>query len=227
MPQPALALVRHGQSAWNLQNLFTGWQNPPLTEKGREEAKAAADSFIADGITFDVLYTSYLRRAIETLWIIQERMQLMWLPVATDWRLNERHYGDLQGKNKNDILSEYGEEQLHLWRRSYDTAPPSGNSADNPDHRYANISIPCGESLATTKIRVIKCYEQCILPQLQQQKRVLIVAHGNSLRALIMHIEQIPPANIMEKEIHTGGTIIYPCDNNGLPIPPHSEHQSS
>lgn len=214
-------LVRHGQSVWNRDDRFTGWQDPPLTAKGRAEANKTAQKLRAAKITFDCAFVSYLQRATETLWLIQKKMDLMWLPVASDWRLNERHYGALQGGNKTQAAMQHGEEQVRKWRRSFATRPPSGGALQISDHRYAGVKIPRGESLADTRARAVACYEERILPMLQDGRRILVVAHGNSLRALVMHLGDISPADIMQLEIPTGGATAYYADNKGAPTPPH------
>ena len=220
MPPPRLVLVRHGQSAWNRQNRFTGWEDPPLTPKGRKEAKETAEMMADASMTFDAAFTSYLRRAVETLWEIQRRMNLMWLPSATDWRLNERHYGALQGKNKEEIARQYGAEKIREWRRGFAARPPTGGGAHAPDHRYLTTQIPAGENLEETAARAAACYQERILPLLQQNKRILVVAHGNSLRALVMYLDNISPANIARLEIPTGGAVAYHTEK-GAPRPPH------
>lgn len=214
-------LVRHGQSTWNRDNRFTGWEDPPLTSRGRAEARTTARKLLAEKINFDAAFTSYLRRAVETLWIIQRRMNLMWLPSGADWRLNERHYGALQGENKAEMEKLQGAKRVREWRRSYETRPPQGGVLRVPDHRYDATEIPSGENLADTGARVLACYEERILPLLRAQKRVLVVAHGNSLRALIMRLSQIPTDEIMRLEIPTGGATAYSAGKDGLPRPPH------
>ena len=218
---PALVLARHGQSEWNRQNRFAGWEDPPLTDKGRDEARQTAARLAAAGAVFDAAHTSYLRRAIETLHLIQERMSLMWIPSATDWRLNERHYGGLQGENKSDMAKLHGEEKLRLWRRGCDIPPPPGGGAAAPDHRYDGVAIPNGESLTQTAARVWAYYEENILPQLRAKKRVLVVAHGNSLRGLIMRLENLSPPEVMALEIPTAAAAAYQADPQGRPLPPH------
>ena len=214
-------LVRHGQSAWNRDNRFTGWEDPPLTAQGRAEARAAAQRLRAAKITFDAAFVSYLRRAVETLWVIQRRTDLMWLPVATDWRLNERHYGALQGENKDEMTRLHGAEQVRAWRRDYETRPPTGVAPRAPDHRYAEAEVPRGENLADTRARAVACYEERILPLLRARRRVLAVAHGNSLRALMMHLSGVSPAEAPQLEIPTGGAAAYRTDEKGVPRPPH------
>lgn len=220
MPSAQLVLVRHGQSVWNRQNRFTGWQNPPLSSQGRAEARQTGKLLASRQITFDTAYTSYLQRAAETLWLIQKTMQLMWLPVTPDWRLNERHYGKLQGQNKTVAEQQHGAAQVHEWRRGYTQRPPAGESADAPDHRYYGVPTPHGESLADTQARVLSCYRERLLPLLQAQQRVLVVAHGNSLRALVMHLDNLADTAGMQLEIPTGAALVYDCADN-QPAPPH------
>ena len=214
--------MRHGQSTWNRAGRFTGWEDPPLTSRGRAEARTTARKLLAEKIQFDAVFSSYLRRAAETLWIIQQQMNLMWLPSHTDWRLNERHYGALQGEKKADMEKLHGAQQVHEWRRGYESRPPPGGKSRVPDHRYDETEIPSGENLADTAARVLECFEESVLPLLRAQKRVLIVAHGNSLRALIMHLSRISPDEIMHLEIPTGGATKYSCKKDGAPVPPHS-----
>ncbi len=214
-------LVRHGESEWNRENRFTGWEDPPLTSRGRDEARATAQTMRAAEITFDAAFVSYLRRAVETLWLIQQEMDLMWLPAATDCRLNERHYGALQGEDKTETTRRHGEKQVHLWRRGYEERPPPGGILRVADHRYAETEIPRGENLADTRARAAACYEERILPLLRARRRALVVAHGNSLRALMMHLGGIAPADAMRLEIPTGGAAAYRTDENGVPLPPH------
>jgi 2,3-bisphosphoglycerate-dependent phosphoglycerate mutase len=187
-----LLLVRHGQSIWNLENLFTGWTDVDLSAQGVSEAQRAGLEIARTGVLPDVVYTSVLKRAIRTEWLILEALDLLWVPVLRDWRLNERHYGALQGLNKAQTAAQYGAAQVKIWRRSYDTPPPP-LSADDPRHprhdpRYAQVDpseLPATESLKDTLARVLPCWEQCIAPQLRARRNVMIVAHGNSLRALV------------------------------------------
>lgn len=214
-----LVMVRHGQSEWNLQNLFTGWSDVDLTEQGVAEAREAAATLQAEGLDFDIAFTSVLVRAIRTLWLILDEMQLMWIPVVRDWRLNERHYGDLQGLNKAETTAKFGAEQVRIWRRSYDIPPPP-LTADDPRHprhdaRYRNIAanaLPATESLKTTLVRVHPCWEERIVPELEQGRNVLIAAHGNSLRALVKMLEGVSDADITEFNIPTGAPRIYEFD---------------
>jgi 2,3-bisphosphoglycerate-dependent phosphoglycerate mutase len=212
-----LVLCRHGQSDWNLKNLFTGWTDVDLTELGNREARDAGRLLNDLGYRFDIAYTSVLKRAIRTLWHIQDQMDLMWIPVIRDWRLNERHYGALQGLNKAETAAKYGDEQVHIWRRSYDIPPPPLDASDerHPAHdpRYAGISgLPATESLATTLDRVRPCWTEVIAPQLRNGKNVLIAAHGNSLRALVKMLDNISDAEITEFNIPTGIPIAYELD---------------
>ena len=212
-------MVRHGQSDWNFRNLFTGWTDVDLTEQGIAEAREAAATLRAEGLVFDVAFTSVLARAIRTLWLVLDEMELMWIPVVRDWRLNERHYGDLQGLNKAETTAKFGVEQVRIWRRSYDVPPPPV-AADDPRHprheaRYRDIAtsaLPATESLKTTLLRVRPCWEERIVPELEQGRNVLIAAHGNSLRALVKMLEDISDAEITEFNIPTGAPRIYEFD---------------
>lgn len=218
-----LVLCRHGQSDWNLKNLFTGWVDVDLTEKGNQEAIAAGRLLHELGYEFDIAYTSVLKRAIRTLWHIQDQMDLMWIPVVRDWRLNERHYGSLQGLNKGETAAKYGDEQVHIWRRSYDIPPPALDADDerHPAHdpRYAGIEgLPSTESLATTLDRVLPCWNDIIAPKLRAGKNVLIAAHGNSLRALVMMLDKISRDEITEFNIPTGVPLAYELDAELQPV---------
>lgn len=214
-----LVLVRHGQSTWNLENLFTGWTDVDLTDQGRKEAKEAGRLLQAEGFSFDSAYTSVLKRAIRTLWILLDEMDLMWLPVERDWRLNERHYGALQGLDKAQTVERHGAEQVKIWRRSYDIPPPP-LALDDPRHprfdpRYAGLNpaaLPATESLKDTLVRVVPYWEQRLAPQLQKGRNVLVVAHGNSLRALVKMLDGISDADITEFNIPTGVPIAYELD---------------
>ena len=210
---PTLVLLRHGQSQWNLENRFTGWWDVDLTERGVAEAKAAGELLVARGFDFDLCFTSLQSRAIRTLNLALETMGRLWLPVTKDWRLNERHYGGLTGLNKAETIARVGEEQVKIWRRSFDIPPPP-LEADSPyqlgqDRRYAGITIPSSESLKMTIERVLPYYEAAIVPQLRAGKRVIISAHGNSLRALEKHLSNIADADIVRLEIPTGQPIVY------------------
>jgi 2,3-bisphosphoglycerate-dependent phosphoglycerate mutase len=218
-----LMLVRHGQSDWNLKNLFTGWTDVDLTEKGVQEAVDAGKLLAGLDYDFDIAFTSVLKRAIRTLWIILEEMDRMWIPVVRDWRLNERHYGALQGLNKAETSAKYGDEQVHIWRRSYATPPPALEPADERhpanDPRYAGISdLPATESLATTLERVKPCWEELITPELRQGKNVLIAAHGNSLRALVKMLDNVSEDEITGFNIPTGIPLAYELDDNLNPV---------
>ena len=218
-----LVLCRHGQSDWNLKNLFTGWTDVDLTEKGIAEAAAAGKLLKQLGYEFDIAYTSVLQRAIRTLWIMLDEMDRMWIPVIRDWRLNERHYGALQGLNKAETAAKYGDEQVHIWRRSYDVPPPALDADDerHPSHdvRYAGIKdLPSTESLATTLQRVAPYWEKVIAPDLKAGKNVLIAAHGNSLRALVKMLDQISDDEITGFNIPTGVPLAYDLDAQLKPL---------
>lgn len=218
-----LVLCRHGQSDWNLKNLFTGWTDVDLTEKGVHEAIAAGQLLNELGYEFDIAYTSVLKRAIRTLWHVLDQMDRMWIPVMRDWRLNERHYGSLQGLNKAETAAKYGDEQVHIWRRSYDIPPPALELDDDRhashDVRYQGIdNLPATESLATTLDRVLPCWTEDIAPQLQNGKDVLIAAHGNSLRALVKMLDDVSDDEITGFNIPTGIPLAYELDDNLRPI---------
>ncbi len=218
-----LMLVRHGQSDWNLKNLFTGWTDVDLTEKGIQEAADSGKLLAGLDYDFDIAYTSVLKRAIRTLWIMLDEMDRMWIPVVRDWRLNERHYGALQGLNKAETTAKYGEEQVHIWRRSYATPPPEIEPDDERhprhDQRYAGISgLPATESLATTLARVQPCWEESIAPDLRQGKNVLIAAHGNSLRALVKMLDGVSEDEITGFNIPTGIPLAYELDDKLKPL---------
>ncbi len=214
-----LVLCRHGQSDWNLKNLFTGWTDVDLTDKGRQEAVDAGRLLVELGYDFDIAYTSVLKRAIRTLWIMQDEMDRMWIPVIRDWRLNERHYGALQGLNKAETAAKYGDEQVHIWRRSYDVPPPALDLDDerHPSHdpRYRGIpDLPATESLATTLDRVRPCWDALIAPTLKAGNNVLIAAHGNSLRALVKMLDRVSDEEITGFNIPTGVPLAYELDND-------------
>ena len=220
-----LVLIRHGESAWNLENRFTGWADVDLTPKGIEQALKAGENLRKAGYEFDVAYTSVLRRAIRTLWHVQDAMDLMWLPVVHSWRLNERHYGALTGLNKAETAQQYGDAQVHIWRRSYDIRPPLLEKDDerNPqnDPRYAKLSdsdIPLGECLKDNVERVLPLWNESIAPALKAGKRVLLVAHGNSIRSLIKYLDQVSDKDIMEINVPNGIPLIYELDDNLKPI---------
>ncbi len=210
--------VRHGQSTWNLANRFTGWTDVDLSERGVREARQAGEALKTAGYTFDVAFTSYLKRAIRTLWLIQEAMDLMWIPVDTDWRLNERHYGALQGLDKKQTVEKHGPEQVQKWRRGYAVRPPALDTDDarHPCHdpRYRVLADPPGtESLADTLERVVPYWREKIVPWLERGKQPIIVAHGNSLRALVKYLDDIGEAEIMGVNIPTGIPLIYEFDD--------------
>ncbi|HEY5641591.1 MAG TPA: 2,3-diphosphoglycerate-dependent phosphoglycerate mutase [Woeseiaceae bacterium] len=218
-----LVLCRHGQSDWNLRNLFTGWHDVDLTAKGNEEAIAAGRLLRELGYDFDVAYTSVLKRAIRTLWHVLDQMDLMWIPVIRDWRLNERHYGALQGLNKAETAAKYGDEQVHIWRRSYDIPPPALALDDerHPSHdrRYAGIdNLPATESLKLTLDRVLPCWNERIAPELKAGRNVLIAAHGNSLRALVKMLDEISDEEITGFNIPTGIPLAYELDTALRPL---------
>ncbi|NCF23522.1 MAG: 2,3-diphosphoglycerate-dependent phosphoglycerate mutase [Gammaproteobacteria bacterium] len=213
-----LILCRHGQSDWNLKNLFTGWTDVDLTEQGIEEAVEAGRTVAGLDYDIDIAYTSVLKRAIRTLWLMLDEMDRMWIPVVRDWRLNERHYGALQGLNKAETAAKYGDEQVHIWRRSYDIPPPELDTDDerHPSHdpRYAGIgNLPGTESLALTLDRVRPCWEEKIAPELRAGRNVLIAAHGNSLRALVKMLDDISDEEITGFNIPTGIPIAYDLDD--------------
>lgn len=210
---PQLVLIRHGQSQWNLENRFTGWWDVDLTDKGVTEARAAGVLMREKGVDHDLCFTSVQTRAIRTLNLALEQMDRLWLPVEKNWQLNERHYGGLTGLNKQETRDKHGDEQVHIWRRSFDTPPPpmeDGSEYDlSGDRRYAGVTVPKSESLKDTIERVLPYWEAQIAPALREGKRVLISAHGNSLRALVKHLSQIPDDEITGLEIPTGQPIIY------------------
>lgn len=218
---PKLILVRHGQSQWNLENRFTGWWDVDLTEKGVAEAKAAGALMKDKGVLPTVCFTSVQTRAIKTLNLALEEMGRLWLPVTKDWRLNERHYGGLTGLNKQETRDKHGDEQVHIWRRSFDVPPPPmepGSEYDlSGDPRYAGIEVPNTESLKLTIERVLPYWESDILPMLKSGETVIISAHGNSLRALVKHLSNISDEDITGLEIPTGQPIIYDFDDNMVP----------
>ncbi len=216
-----VVLLRHGESIWNKENLFTGWTDVDLSEKGREEATQAGLMLKEQGFQFDVAYTSVLKRAIRTLWIALDQMDLLWIPVERDWRLNERHYGALQGLNKAETTAKYGEEQVKIWRRSYDIPPPALDVSDprypGQDRRYRNLTkqqLPLTECLKDTVDRVLPCWLDVIAPSIRSGKQVLIAAHGNSLRALVKYLEDVPDDKIVDLNIPTGVPMVQELDEN-------------
>ncbi|KAB7646245.1 2,3-diphosphoglycerate-dependent phosphoglycerate mutase [Polymorphobacter fuscus] len=210
---PTLVLLRHGQSAWNLENRFTGWWDVNLTDKGIAEATAAGTAMAAAGLDFDIAFTSVQTRAIRTLNLALEAMDRLWLPVTKNWQLNERHYGGLTGLDKAETAAEHGDDQVRIWRRSFDVPPPPlapGSPYDlSADRRYAGIAIPAAESLKDTIARVLPYWEGAIVPELRAGKRVIVAAHGNSLRALVKHLSGISDADIVSEEIPTGRPMVY------------------
>ncbi|HAY98190.1 phosphoglyceromutase [Mesotoga sp. Brook.08.YT.4.2.5.1] len=220
-----LVLVRHGESTWNKENRFTGWTDVDLSEKGREEAKKAGEILKAEGYDFDLAYTSVLKRAIRTLWYIMDEMDLMWIPVIRDWRLNERHYGALQGLNKAETAAKHGEEQVKIWRRSYDIRPPALEESDErfPGHdpKYKTLSddeLPRTECLKDTVARFLPLWKNEISSEIKSGKKVLIVAHGNSLRALVKYLDNIPDDEIVGLNIPTGIPLVYELNDDLKPI---------
>jgi len=220
-----IVLLRHGESTWNKENKFTGWKDVDLSEKGMKEAAQAGRLLKAEGYTFDIAFTSVLKRAIRTLWLCLDEMDLLWIPVIRNWKLNERHYGDLQGLNKAETAKKFGEEQVLIWRRSYDIPPPplSKNDERYPgkDPRYQDLSekeIPLTESLKTTVARVVPYWENVIAPEVKKGKKVLITAHGNSLRALVKHLDKMSEQEILELNIPTGVPLVYELDKNLHPV---------
>jgi len=220
-----LLLLRHGQSIWNLENLFTGWVDVDLSEQGRQEAQEAGRLLRAEGIAFDIAFTSVLKRAIRTLWMALDEMDMMWLPVERTWRLNERHYGSLQGLNKTQTVEKHGAEQVKVWRRSYDIPPPPLPQSDpgHPrfDRRYAGVpagELPSAESLKDTLARVLPFWNARIAPELLAGRNVLVAAHGNSLRALVKMLDGMSDADIVELNIPTGVPLLYTLDANLKPL---------
>jgi len=221
---PEMILLRHGESVWNKENKFTGWTDVDLSSKGMEEVKKAAEVLKNAGFTFDVAFTSVLKRGIRTLWIVLDEMDLMWVPVYRSWRLNERHYGALQGLNKAEVAAEYGEEQVLKWRRSYDIRPPALERNDpryaGNDPKYRDLDqkdIPLTESLKDTVMKCLPYWHEVISPILKAGKRILIAAHGNSLRALAKHLDGISDKEIPQLNIPTGIPLLYNLDKNLKP----------
>lgn len=221
-----LVLLRHGESVWNKENRFTGWVDVGLSEKGIQEAQEAGRALRQGGFTFDVAFTSFLRRAYRTLSMVLDGLDLFWVPVEKNWRLNERHYGALQGLNKTETAQRFGEEQVKIWRRSYDMAPPPLRQWDpawpGNDRRYPPGVMPETESLEDTVARVLPYWRESIVPALHEGKRVLIAAHGNSLRGLIKHLDGISDEKIVELEVPTGVPICYELSNDLCPV--HRRH---
>jgi 2,3-bisphosphoglycerate-dependent phosphoglycerate mutase len=217
-----LVLLRHGESQWNRENRFTGWVDVDLSPVGMEEARAAGRQLREDGYRFDLAYTSVLKRAIRTLWIVLDELDQMWIPEEKHWRLNERHYGALQGLNKAEMAAKYGEEKVLMWRRSYDTPPPLLSPDDeryeSNDPRYRGIEVPRGECLKDTVARVIPYWMSAITPAVRAGKRVLITAHGNSLRALIKHLDNVSDETIVGENVPTGIPLVYELDKDLKPV---------
>ena len=215
---PSLVLLRHGQSQWNLENRFTGWWDVNLTDKGVAEARAAGRAMKAAGLDFDIAFTSVQTRAIKTLNLALGEMDRLWLPVIKDWHLNERHYVALTGLDKGETAAQHGDAQVRIWRRSFDIPPPpmaAGSPWDlSHDRRYAGIAIPVAESLKDTIARVLPYWQSAIVPELQAGRRVIIAAHGNSLRALVKHLSGISDADIVDEEIPTGRPMVYDLNDD-------------
>lgn len=216
-----VVLLRHGESTWNKENRFTGWTDVDLSEKGLHEAKTAGKTLKTEEFKFDLAYTSVLKRAIRTLWITLDEMDLMWIPVIRNWRLNERHYGALQGLNKAETAKKYGDDQVKIWRRSYDTQPPALDKNDERypgfDLRYKDLTdseLPLTECLKDTVARFVPYWENTIAPSVKAGKKVLITAHGNSLRALVKYLDNIPENEIVELNIPTGIPLVYELDED-------------
>ena len=216
-----IVLLRHGESVWNKENRFTGWTDVDLSPQGVEEAQRAGRLLLEEGFVFDVAYTSLLKRAIRTLYIVQDEMDLLWTPVYKNWRLNERHYGALQGLNKAETAARYGEEQVLVWRRSYDISPPAVTAEDERfpgrDPRYADLAprdLPLTECLKDTVARFVPYWEEVVAPAVKEGRRILITAHGNSLRALIKYLDHISDRDIVGLNIPTGAPLIYELDDN-------------
>jgi 2,3-bisphosphoglycerate-dependent phosphoglycerate mutase len=220
-----IVLLRHGESTWNKENRFTGWTDVGLTDAGREEARRAGELLRAEGYVFDVAFTSVLRRAIKTLWIAQEEMDLMWIPVHHSWRLNERHYGALQGLNKSETAAKFGEEQVLAWRRSYDVPPPALKPTDprhpSGDPRYAGLAaseLPATECLKDTVARFVPYWNDAMAPVVRSGKRVLIAAHGNSIRAFVKYLDNMSDRDIVDLNIPTAIPLVYELDADLRPI---------
>ncbi|MEJ5203647.1 MAG: 2,3-diphosphoglycerate-dependent phosphoglycerate mutase, partial [Anaerolineales bacterium] len=220
-----VVLLRHGESEWNKENRFTGWTDVDLSERGIAEAIQAGKTLKEAGYIFDLAYTSVLKRAIRTLWLVLDQMDLMWIPVKNSWRLNERHYGALQGLNKAEMAAKFGEEQVHIWRRSYDVRPPALEKTDERypgnDPRYKDLSedeLPLTECLKDTVARFLPYWHEEIAPTIRTGKRVLIAAHGNSLRALVKYLDNVPDDEIVGLNIPTGIPLVYELDENLKPI---------
>ncbi len=218
-----IVLIRHGQSTWNAQNLFTGWTDVDLSERGMREAQNAGTTLKQAGFEFDIALTSYLKRAIRTLWLVLDELDRMWLPVDTDWRLNERHYGALQGFNKKEMVERHGKEQVKKWRRGYDVRPPALNPSDptHPSHdpRYRHLKqVPDSESLKDTLDRVVPYWQEKVVPLLKAGRTPIVSAHGNSMRALIKHLDNLSSEAIMELNVPTGIPLVYEFSQDLSPV---------
>lgn len=219
-----IVLVRHGQSEWNLENRFTGWTDVDLSVNGLEEARRAGEILKENGYSFDLAYTSVLKRAIRTLWIILDQMDLMWIPVHKSWMLNERHYGALQGLNKAETATKYGEEQVHLWRRSVEVRPPALELSDprydgfNPKYKGIDGQIPLTENLADTEERVLNYWNKIVKPSILADQKIIISAHGNTIRGLVQYLDNIPSDGIANLNIPTGMPLVYELDDQCRPI---------
>lgn len=220
-----VVLLRHGESIWNKENLFTGWTDVDLSEKGIEEARNSGKLMREAGLTFDLAYTSVLKRAIRTLWLALDVMDMMWMPIVNSWRLNERHYGALQGLNKAETAAKYGDEQVHIWRRSYDIQPPSLEKSDSrypgADPRYKGLSeaeLPLTECLKDTVARFLPYWHETIAPSIKSGKKVIIAAHGNSLRALVKYLDNVPDETIVGLNIPTGVPLVYELNDDLKPL---------
>jgi 2,3-bisphosphoglycerate-dependent phosphoglycerate mutase len=220
-----VVLIRHGESEWNKENRFTGWTDVPLSEKGTAEAQEAGKLLKGERFIFDLAFTSVLKRAVKTLWLTLEEMDLMWIPVVHSWRLNERHYGALQGLNKAETAAQYGDDQVKIWRRSYDTRPPLLDKNDDrhpaKDPRYASLSpsdLPDGECLADTVARAVPFWENVIVPEIVAGKKIVIAAHGNSLRALVKYLDDVSEKDILELNIPTGVPLLYELGEDMKPL---------
>ncbi len=222
---PKLVLIRHGESAWNKENRFTGWTDVDLTEKGREEGREAGRLLKAEGFSFDIAYVSVLRRALSTLWLALDEMDELWIPVEKSWRLNERHYGALQGLNKSETAAKYGDDQVLVWRRSYDIPPPPLEKSDErwPGHdpRYKDVpeaELPLTEGLKDTVARFLPLWHETIAPVVRSGKQVIIAAHGNSLRALVKYLDHLSEEQVLGLNIPTGVPLVYELDDELKPI---------
>jgi 2,3-bisphosphoglycerate-dependent phosphoglycerate mutase len=225
---PEVVLLRHGESVWNRENRFTGWTDVGLTDEGVREAQRAAELLQEGGYTFDIAYTSVLTRAIKTLWVVLEDMDLMWIPVVKNWRLNERHYGALQGLDKAETAAKHGEDQVQIWRRSYDVPPPALEPGDERsparDRRYADLGpseLPLTESLKDTVARFVPYWNNTIVLSVKGGQRVIIAAHGNSLRALVKHLDEVSDEEIIDLNIPTGIPLVYELDEQMRPLGHH------